>query len=109
MTGGAPPIGEEELQAFVDGRLAEPRLTAVEAYLAGHPEIAARSRWSASNARACIPPSTENSPEPVPPRLRIANIQAARRAPLVAASPGGRGALRDVRASAAAAAGSGTA
>ena len=38
----APPIGEEELQAFVDDRLAGPRRAAVEAYLADHQDVAGR-------------------------------------------------------------------
>lgn len=36
------PISEDDLQAYVDGRLDQMRLGQVEAYLAAHPETAAR-------------------------------------------------------------------
>ena len=39
MTGNDAPIGEDELQAFIDERLEEPRRAAVEAHLARHPEL----------------------------------------------------------------------
>ena len=42
MTSEDVPIGEDELQSFVDERLDEPRRAAVEAYLARHPELAER-------------------------------------------------------------------
>jgi anti-sigma factor RsiW len=76
----ALPIGEEELQAFVDDRLAGPRRAAVEAYLADHPEIAGRVALE-RRQRATLRGQLERKfAEPVPPRLRIANVQAARRA-----------------------------
>jgi anti-sigma factor RsiW len=44
----ATPVREEEIQAYVDGALAQDRLAAVEAYLALHPSEATRAedyRW----------------------------------------------------------------
>ena len=82
MTGEDDPIGEDELQAFVDERLDGPRRMAVEAHLARHPErrerIAAERRQRAS-LRAQL---QGKAAEPIPARLRIATIQAARRARL---------------------------
>ena len=42
MSAGTPQVSEQELQAHVDGWLDAARLPAVEAYLAAHPEEAAR-------------------------------------------------------------------
>jgi len=90
MTGDAP-ILEDDLQAYVDGRLPEARRTAVEAYLAQHPDL--RERVAAEmRQRASLRGQLEGKfAEPVPPRLWVANIQAARRA----------GAMRRLRAVAA--------
>ena len=80
MTGDDVPIGEDELQAYVDDRLPGPRRAAVEAFLARHPEqreaIAVERRHRAA-LRAAL---EDKLNEPVPPRLSIASIQAARRA-----------------------------
>jgi anti-sigma factor RsiW len=84
MTGTGPgigsPIGEDDLQAFVDERLAEPRLAAVQAWLEAHPEVAERIA-AERRQRALLRAELEAvRAEPIPARLRIANIQAARRA-----------------------------
>jgi anti-sigma factor RsiW len=83
MTGEDVPIGEDELQSFVDVRLDEPRRAAVEAYLARHPELAERiadERRQRAGLRAQL---QGKAAEPIPARLRIANLQAARHARLV--------------------------
>jgi anti-sigma factor RsiW len=82
MSAGGP-IGEDDLQALVDGRLAGPRLTAVEAYLAGHPEIAdrvARERQQRDELHSAL---AGKFLEPIPSRLRIANVRASRSAGMV--------------------------
>jgi anti-sigma factor RsiW len=80
MTGNDVPIVEDDLQAYVDGRLAGDRLAAVEAYLARDPE--ARERVALEQRqRAALRGQLEGKlREPVPPRLWIGNIRAARRA-----------------------------
>ena len=82
MTGEDVPIGEDELQAFVDERLDGPRRDAVEAHLARHPEL--RERIAAERRqRASLRAQLQGkAAEPIPARLRIATIQAARRARL---------------------------
>jgi anti-sigma factor RsiW len=79
MTNDAP-IVEDELQAYVDGRLPEARRAAVEAHLAQNPE--ARERITLEmRQRSSLRRQLEGKfAEPVPRRLRIATIQAARRA-----------------------------
>lgn len=73
------PIGEDELQAFVDDRLEGERRAAVEAHLANHPELA--GRIAAERRQRAILRSRLDAKfaEPVPARLRIANLRAARR------------------------------
>lgn len=79
MTAPNPPVGEDELQAYVDQRLAGQRLAAVEAHLAADPDL--RERVTAERRqRALLRGQLEaKANEPVPARLRIANIRAGRR------------------------------
>jgi anti-sigma factor RsiW len=70
------PIGEDDLQAYIDGRLAPERQVAIEAYLAENPEHAAhvaRDRQLCAGLRAAL---ASKATEPLPPRLRIAEIRA---------------------------------
>ena len=65
----AAPISEEDLQAYVDGQLAQARRAEVEAYLAAHPEDAARIQTYVAQGerlRVLYAPVLE---EPVPGRL----------------------------------------
>ena len=83
MTGNDAPIGEDELQAFVDERLDGPRRAAVEAHLARYPELRERiaaERRQRDSLRAQL---QGKAAEPIPARLRIATLQAARRARFV--------------------------
>jgi anti-sigma factor RsiW len=73
------PIGEDHLQAWVDGRLAPEDIEAVETYFAAHPEL--RERWSQyaeqkEELRAAFARPAE---EPIPARLRVARLMAVRR------------------------------
>ncbi len=78
MTGDAA-IREEELQAYVDGRVSGERLAEIEAYLAQHPEERERVALE-QRQRAALRGQLEHKfTEPIPPRLGIANIQTARR------------------------------
>lgn len=79
MTGKDAAIREEDLQAYVDGRASGDRLVEIEAYLAQHPEERERVALE-RRQRAALRGQLENkAAEPIPPRLWIANIQAARR------------------------------
>ncbi|MBL0897787.1 MAG: anti-sigma factor [Reyranella sp.] len=74
-------IGEDELQAFIDDRLDVGRRAAVEAHLAANPALAQRiaaERRQRDALRAALQAKYD---EPVPARLRIATLAAARRAP----------------------------
>lgn len=74
-------IGEDDLQAFIDDRLDGERRAAVEAHLAANPALAQRiaaERRQRDELRAALQAKFD---EPVPARLRIANLAAAQRAP----------------------------
>lgn len=72
-------IAEDDLQAFVDDRLDANRRAAVEAHLAAHPDV--RERVTAERRQRAMLRSelAAKFAEPIPARLRIANLQAARR------------------------------
>ncbi|SFU45925.1 Transmembrane transcriptional regulator (anti-sigma factor RsiW) [Methylobacterium sp. 174MFSha1.1] len=77
----ARPIHEDDLQALVDDRLDPARRPEVEAYLAGNPDARARVerlRRLGGDLRAAFAPVAV---EPVPARLNLAHIAAARRSP----------------------------
>lgn len=80
-TGGAIgcPIGEDDLQAFIDGRLPEARRAQVEIYLAENPEIRDRVLRDGVYRDSLRGRLASKFVEPIPPRLRIANIRSARR------------------------------
>jgi anti-sigma factor RsiW len=82
MTNDAP-IVEDDLQAYVDGRLPEGRRAAVEAHLAQHPEVRERIGLEMRQRGSLRGQLEGRFAEPVPPRLWIANIQAARRATMM--------------------------
>ncbi len=79
MTAKDFPIGENELQAFIDDRLEGDRRAAVDAHLAAHPELA--ERIAAERRQRAILRSRLDAKfaEPVPARLRISNLRDARR------------------------------
>jgi anti-sigma factor RsiW len=79
MTDNGAPIDEDDLQAFVDDRVAGDRLAAVEAYLAHHPEIRERVTIEHRHRMSLRAQLDAKVAEPIPARLSIANIQAARR------------------------------
>ncbi len=71
-----PSIQEDDLQAFVDGRLSDERRLQVEAYLKTRPEDEsrlARDRQLREVLRASLDSKFN---EPIPERLRIASIRA---------------------------------
>ncbi|MGE0258247.1 MAG: anti-sigma factor [Alphaproteobacteria bacterium] len=81
--GASGPIGEDDLQAFIDGRLSSARYGEVEAYLAQNPAVedrVMRDREHRDRLRLAL---AGKLAEPIPARLRVATIRAARRASAV--------------------------
>ncbi|MBM6581117.1 anti-sigma factor [Microvirga sp. BT689] len=76
---GERPIGEDDLQAFVDGRLAPSRHEAVKIYLDAHPALAEQVKREIELREALRARLAFKAQEPVPSRLRIANILASQR------------------------------
>jgi anti-sigma factor RsiW len=73
------PVKEDDLQAWVDGRLTSEDSKAVEIYFVAHPEL--RKRWSQyakqrEQLRAALAGPAE---EPIPARLRVARLMAEQR------------------------------
>jgi anti-sigma factor RsiW len=73
------PINEDDLQAWVDGRLLPEKTEAVEAHFAAHPELRERFSqyaWQRDELRAAFAGRAER---PIPARLRVAGLMAERR------------------------------
>lgn len=79
MSDLAVPIGDDDLVAWVDGRLDGARRDDVSIYLAAHPEIAARLEAEARDRDALRAALRAKFEEPIPARLRVANVAAAQR------------------------------
>lgn len=73
------PIGEDDLQAAVDGRLDAGRCALVSGYLAANPEAASRVGRLREQRAALRERLAAKAAEPLPPRLRIAHVLAERR------------------------------
>lgn len=78
---GEQPIGEDDLQAFVDGRLPSSRREAVRAYLDDHPALADQVKQEIELREALRARLAFKAAEPVPSRLRVANLMAGQRRP----------------------------
>jgi len=76
---GPLPIGEDDLQAWIDERLTPARRAEVEAWLTANPETAARMRATAAQRLVLRGTLQAKHDEPVPARLRVSNLMAARR------------------------------
>jgi len=76
---GERPIGEDDLQAFVDGRLEPSRLPMVKAFLASDPARAEQVEREIAQRDALRMRLAFKAQEPIPARLRIANLVAAQR------------------------------
>ena len=68
------PVGEDDLQAFVDGRLAPRRLDIVKAYLEANPPVAAQAAQEVEQREALRARLAFKVREPIPSRLRVANL-----------------------------------
>lgn len=76
---GTLPVGEDDFQGYVDGNLSAERTDIVVAYLADHPDVAARVARYAEQREALRAHLAPKHMEPVPPRLRVANVITARK------------------------------
>jgi anti-sigma factor RsiW len=73
------PIGEDDLQAYIDGRLEADRRAAVDAYLTAHPETKEQVATDGRIRDELRRQLADKYVEPVPARLRVENLRAARR------------------------------
>jgi anti-sigma factor RsiW len=73
------PIEEDDLHARIDGQLTHDRAEDVDVYLAAHPEEQARFSQYAAQRQALREAFSEQASEPIPGRLRIANLLAQQR------------------------------
>lgn len=73
------PIGDDDLQAYFDRRLPAERMAAVTAYLAAHPDQAARLARYAEHDSMLAAALQAKLEEPIPCRLRVAGIVVRRR------------------------------
>lgn len=72
------PIGEDDIQAAVDGRVEAPRCPIVQDYLAKNPEVAARVEDLKAQREMLRARLAAKGEEPIPARLRVANLLAQR-------------------------------
>jgi anti-sigma factor RsiW len=79
MSAGERPIGDDDLQAAIDGRLAPERRDAVEAYLAAHSGEAAKVTADREALGALRSRLAFKAEQPIPPRLRVAGLYAEHR------------------------------
>jgi anti-sigma factor RsiW len=75
-----PPIGEDDLNAFVDGRLAPERHALVSRFLSENQPLAERVAGDIAARNALRESLQFKAAEPIPARLRIANLAVERRA-----------------------------
>ncbi|SCY87138.1 anti-sigma factor family protein [Microvirga guangxiensis] len=78
---GARPIGEDDLQAYADGRLEAARLETVKDYLSSNPGVAQRVEREMAQREALRARLAFKMQEPIPARLRVANLISARKRP----------------------------
>jgi anti-sigma factor RsiW len=79
VTGPERPIGEDDLTALVDGRLAPERAGLLEVYLASRPEEAARVQADRAIRASLRERLAAKAAEPIPARLRAAAVIAEQR------------------------------
>src|SRR6187401_3555026 len=74
-----PSISEEQLHAYVDGQIAGGECAAVEAWLASHPEDAARVAAWRAQAEAIRARYGSVINDPIPDRLTLKRIMGSQR------------------------------
>ncbi len=78
---GERPIGEDDLQAFIDGRLDASRLEIVKAYLSSNSGMMERVERERAQREALRARLAFKMQEPIPARLRVANLDMSRKRP----------------------------
>lgn len=73
------PVGEDDIQAFVDGRLAPARRGAVEDYLARHPAMGRKVQAFVEQREMLRGALRFKAEEPIPARLRVDRLADAQR------------------------------
>jgi anti-sigma factor RsiW len=74
------PIGEDDLNAFVDGRLAPERQALISRFLSENPQLGERVAADIAAKNALRESLQFKAAEPIPARLRVANLAVERRA-----------------------------
>jgi anti-sigma factor RsiW len=75
MSGATPPVGEDDLHAYIDGQLPAPRRQAVEAHLAAAPQDARRVAAYRAQRQALRQAFAQAPADgPIPERLRLDTI-----------------------------------
>ncbi|HMB47741.1 MAG TPA: anti-sigma factor [Afifellaceae bacterium] len=75
MTNNPHPIGEDDLQAFIDGRLSDERQREVEAYFGDHPEQAGQVGRDVEIRNAMRAALQGKAQEAIPQKLRVAALE----------------------------------
>jgi anti-sigma factor RsiW len=78
VTNIARPVGEDDLQAWVDGRLTAERVEVVETYLKAHPAEQARL-WQYAEQTRALREALAGEDGPIPARLNVARLTASSR------------------------------
>ena len=76
---GDRPIGEDDLQAYVDDRLTPDLRESVEAFLEANPDAAARIQSDRALRDRLRERLAFKAQEPIPARLRVASVMGERR------------------------------
>jgi len=76
---GDRPIGEDDLQAYVDDRLTPDLRESVEAFLEANPDAAARVQSDRALRDDLRERLAFKAQEPIPARLRVARVRGQRR------------------------------
>jgi len=74
MSGPGSPVSEEDLHAYVDGRLDAERRDAVDRYLRNHPELAASITTDISRRNALREALRAYATSPTPPQLNLTRL-----------------------------------
>lgn len=75
MMPGSHPIGDDDIQAFIDGRLTPTRQREVEAFLASEPALRSRTEQFRADAQALRAAAQLRPSEPIPASLRLDEIR----------------------------------